>query len=279
MLCNSNIRKGVLFAVMSLLFFTACKQQPNDNPLSDGDDNGGYASDLSRIEWATDDIISIADAAGTFYFMGNRFLADCASIATDTMANPHTLVVRFGDNDCICKDGRKRRGSIIIKYNGHYSDTSMVHTITFTDYFVNGNQVTGDIQLVRVDTTITNNSYYKVVVNDSMNISQKPLNSQMVAWRGNLVRRWVTGFETGDRGDDVFSISGNATLTRANGHAYGASISAPLQVALGCDYVRAGVVNITGYKGGRRLDYGSGDCDPSAKLFIGVNSYDLVLTR
>lgn len=286
MLFNSNFRKGVFFTVIALFLFTACKQQPNDAALDNSDDNGGVVSDLSRIEWANEDAISIADAAGTFYngaFMRSsertNYVGDCATVATDTLHDPHTLVVRFGDTDCVCLDGRKRKGSIIVHYSGRYSDTAKVHTITFDNYFVNDNQLSGDIQLVRVDTTITGNSYYKVVVNDTLNMRQMPLNSSVISWRGNLVRKWVTGFASGNRGDDAFSVSGNATLTRPNGHAYSVAISAPFQVVLNCDYVEAGVANITGYKGARRIDYGSGGCDINAMLYIGVNSYPQTLTK
>ncbi len=281
---NSNLRKGALFmAVSALLFTAACKQAGPDN-LKDGDDNGGYASDISRVEWVNNDVISIVDAAGTVYngaYMRTTgtTLSGCATVGTDTVVSPHKLIIRFGDVNCVCQDGRKRRGSIIVTYDGQYFDTNAVHTITYDRYFVNDNELTGSVKTVRIDTTITGNWFYQVTVNDSLNMSQDPLQSQYVVWTGNLVRKWIGGATTGDRNDDVFSISGAATLTRANGHIFSCAISTPLQFAVNCDYAESGVVNVNGYNGTRRLDYGTGTCDAAAKLYIDVNSFPLTIVK
>lgn len=252
--------------------------------LTDADDKGGYASDASRIELANNDAISIADVAGTFY--NAAYLSSpsglglsSTTVGTDTLSTPHTLTIRFGNNDQVCLDGRKRRGTIIVTYNSQYAKANEVHTITFDNYFLNGNQITGSIQTTRIDTTISGKWYYNVLVNDSMNMSQDPLQSQYVIWTGNLVRKWVTGFGTNDRNDDAFSISGAATLTRPNGHIFSCGISTPLQFAIGCDFAESGVINVTGYSGARILNYGDGTCDPLAQLNIGVNVHQLTLTR
>ena len=278
--CKLNYVKGAFFTVISMLLFSACHPDTSSN-LANGDDNGGYASDASRIEWANNDIISIADAAGFTYngaYMRTTYDGVCARVATDTNSTPHTLTIRFGNTDCVCLDGKKRRGTIIVTYNGLYADSGQLHTISFDNYFINDNQMSGTIKTSRVDTTITGNWYYNVYVNDSMNISQDPRNSQIVGWSGTLVRKWVTGFASGTRIDDVFSISGFATLTRPNGHIFNFAIATPLQAALACDYMQSGVVNVNGYTGSHRLDYGSGGCDAGATVYIGVNGYPVTLT-
>lgn len=278
--CSSILKKAT-FAVSIFFLFAGCSQK-QDNALSNSDDNGGYASDASRLQWATDDVISMADVAGFFYNGANMrtaFNGICATVATDTINNPHTLIIRFGDSTIVCTDGRSRRGSIIIQYTGRYADTATAHTITFNNYFVNNNQLSGTIQTVRVDTTVTGMWYYQVIVNDSINTSQDPLHSQISVWKGNLVRRWMAGAATGDRNDDVFSISGSVVLTRPNGHIYSFGISAPLQTAIACDFIEAGKANVNGSAGSRTLDYGSGSCDPNANVYIGPNIYPVVLAK
>jgi hypothetical protein len=284
--CNSKFRNGAFFMAISMLLLTACHQQ-QDNPSLNSDDNGGYASDASRIEWATDDVISIADAAGTTNngaFMRTThttYIGDCANVAVDTISDPviHTLSIYFGDTDCVCLDGRKRKGSIFISFSGRYTDAAQLHTITFYNYYVNDNQLSGTLTTMRVDTTVTGDWYYKVQVNDTLNVSQYPLNSQMTAWEGNLERKWVSGFTTGDRGDDVFSISGGATLVRPNGNVFSCAIATPLQVALNCNFVESGVIDVSSVAGARRLDYGSGTCDQNANLYIGVTSYAIGIVQ
>ena len=280
---NPILKKGVLFIVFSFFLFTACKKTES-NPLSDDDDNGGYATDLSRIEWMSNDAISIADAAGDYYngsyMKGTNTFGACATVSTDTLSNPHVLIVRFGNTNCQCLDGRNRRGTILISYTGDYSDSNKSHTITYQDYFVNDIQLTGNTKVIRVDTTVVGNWYYKVKVDDTM--INTP--NQYITWKGTLVRKWIAGYSTGDRNDNVFSISGSATLTRANGHFFACDIETPLQFALNCDYAESGVVNVAGYNGEARiLNYGLGStnapgtCDNAAQLNIGVHVYQIGL--
>jgi len=263
---------------MCTLLFTSCVREKK-SVLTDVDDNGGYASDLSRIELYNDDAISIADAAGFNYNRDFIGAEGCATVAVDTLLDPvnRTLIIRF--NNCNGSDGRARKGAIIVKYTGKYADSGKVKTISFDNYWVNGTQMTGTIKYIRVDTTIVGNWYYKITVNDSLNMSQDPLKSQWVVWKGALVRKWVTGYTTLTRQDDVFSISGDGTLTRPNLHQFTCNIGTPLQFAIDCDYCESGVVNVSAYTGMRVLSYGLGDCDNLAQLNIGQQPYSLRMTK
>src|SRR4051812_3552251 len=131
MLCKLSLRNFALLIVVPMFVFSGCKRV-SDGDLTDGDDNGGYASDASRIEWVNNDVISIADAAGLLY--NATYISSCATVATDTIsAGNHVLIIRFGTggvggvttaaDDCIGIDGRKRRGTIIVSYTGHYFDS------------------------------------------------------------------------------------------------------------------------------------------------------------
>ena len=278
----SSLKKAGLFAAALALTLTACKPASDKTGVSGDDGGSGYASDLSRIELVSNDVISLADAAGYLYngayMKGTTGI--CATVGTDTLSSPHQLTIRFGDKDVTCLDGRTRRGTIIIKYSGEYTDTADMHVITFDNYYVNGNQFSGSIKATRVDTTeVGGYWYYKLAINDSLNMSPDPLKSQYIVWSANLVRRWIVGQSTNDRSDDVFSVSGNGNITRANGHVYAINIAVPLQFALNCDFAEAGVANVTSYLGTRILSYGSGSCDPYAQLSIGVNTYQLTMVK
>ncbi len=281
--CNSIFRKGAFFIIGTMLFLGACKSN-SSTTLSNVDDNGGYASDASRIEWASNDVISIADIAGLYYNGSNlrtthTTLGTSATVATDTLSSPHTLIIRFDSTKCL--DNRYRSGAIIISYDGEYTDSGKVHTITFDHYYVNGNQLGGTLKTIRIDTTVTGDWYYKVSVNETMNMNQTPLQSQIITWQGGLVRKWVQGFDThSDRSDDAFSISGSATLTRANGHVFSFDISTPLQFAMSCDFAESGVANVSGTISPIRiLNYGAGNCDPTAQVSIGATVYGVTMIQ
>lgn len=269
--------------VLAIFAIGGCKKT-DSNPLTDADDDGGYASDASRIEWMSNDAISIADAAGTFYngvyMKTTNTFGTCAIVAVDSVSTPHTLTIRFGDVNCMCLDGKNRRGSIIVSYNGSYADSNKIHTISYDNYYVNDIRLSGTTKVTRVDTTVVGNWYYRVLVDDTM--TTKP--NTYVTWKGALTRKWISGYNTGDRSDDAFSISGNTTLVRPNGHLFTFDIQTPLKFALNCDYAESGVVNVTGFNGDTRvLNYALGNngtpgsCDNAAQLNIGVHVYQLKL--
>jgi len=274
--------KAAFFVVISMLLLSACTPT-STNDLSNDDDKSGYPSDLSRIEWANNDIISMVDEAGSLYngsFLRTTGPGTAGHVGYDTDHVVHTLNIQFGDKDVVCLDGRKRRGTINVTFFNHYKDTAQVHAITFDNYFIDGNQVTGTIKTIRVDTTLLGNWFYTVLASDTMNISQDPLKSMLVAWNGTLVRRWIGGANTNDRNDDVFSISGSATLTRPNGHSFTCDISAPLQFNINWNYAVSGVVDVTGYLSPMRvLNYGQGNPDAVAQLNIGTNVYTITLIK
>ncbi len=280
---DQMIKKGALLIAFSCLIFSGC-QKGDSNVLTDADDNGGYAHDVSKLEWLSNDAISLADAAGNYYnavYMRttdtlNTF-GSCATVATDTLGAQKTLIIRFGNQNCECLDGRNRRGTILIQYSGHYNDSNSTHTITFQDYYVNDEQFAGTIKATRVDTTVTGRWYYNITADESLITTP----NQIVTWKGSLVRKFIAGYTTGRRDDDVFSISGGATLTRANGHIFTFDLQTPLQFALNCDYCEAGVANVTGYNGARQLDYSVsssttiGGCDNVGKLTINGHIYTI----
>jgi hypothetical protein len=283
MYCTSIISKFTFLIATSFLLLTAsCKRGiTDDNYLANDDDRIGYASDGSRIEFANNDVISLADQAGILYNAEyiRKATSKCATVAVDTINTPHTLIIRFGDVNCECADGRMRRGSIIVSYNGRYLDNNQLHTITYNNYYINDNRMTGWVKMTRIDTTVVGDWFYRVQVNDSLNMSPDPLQSKFIVWSANLMRKWVGGDLTNDRSDDYFSVSGSGTLTRPNGHVFNFNIGTPLQFATACDFAQSGVVNVNGFDGSRVLNYGTGTCDNAAQLNIGVHVYQLTLTK
>jgi len=282
-----------LFFALTVFLFAGCKKGTS-NLLTDSDDNGGYASDLSRIELYTDDAISLCDVAGT-YFNGQYMrtttdsanpFGSCATVSYDTTSGPNNvLIIRFGSTPCVCLDGRTRSGDIVVTYSGEYSDSLQTHTITFNNYFINGIQLTGTILTTRIDTTVVGNWYYQVNVLDTLvSPTSSSTPNGYTIWNATLVRQWITGFTTASRADDIFSISGWGMLYRADFHNYEMAIATPLQVAMGCNFIESGVVNVSGYDGNRILNYGNGTCDNQAQLNITdttngtVHVYQLTLT-
>jgi hypothetical protein len=265
------------FATLTAFTFTACNRLKND----DAEDTG-YAADHATIEKNFADVQSIADEAGesgslsTYRTAGGPYmLGQCANVTHDTVSTPHKITVDFGTTNCLCKDGVYRRGQIIITYTGRYRDLGHTHTISFNNYFVNDNQLTGTKTVTYNTTDVAGNPIYDITIDGHVILANS---TDTISSSSTRTRTWIAGFNTPNRADDVYEISGGGTITRANGKTFSIQVTTPLQVALACRWIQSGVVTITPQGGtARTLDYGSGTCDAQATLTVNGKTHSITL--
>ncbi len=268
-----------LLTVAIFIFMASCHRKAKDT-LTNTDDNGGYASDNVKMEQNSSDVVSMADiAAATNSGSGLRTsgttIGGCATVTNDSVGAIHTLTIDFGTSNCTCLDGKNRRGKIIVTYTGRYKDAGSTHTITYNNYFVNDNQLSGLKTVTNMGTNTSGQVYYTVTVNDTLNLGAG--NGQIV-WAGSRTRTWLSGYDTHVWSDDSYEISGTTTLTRANGNMFTMNIITPLKVAYGCAWIKSGKATVTRPSGvTATLDYGDGNCDNEAQLTIGTHTYNITL--
>lgn len=269
---------GTMAAIAAVLMFTACKRDKiKDN--TDSTEDTQYAEDQARMDQAFDDAGNIADEAGTMgnvALKGAVALGGCATVTRDTVSVPHTITIDFGTTNCTCLDGRVRRGQIIVSYNGKYKDSGYVHTISFNSYYVNDNRVLGTKTVQNMGHNSSGHSYYNITINGMM---IRNATGDTASHTSNRVRTWITGENTPQRSDDSYSITGNGTLTKANGKSFSMSITSPLIVAINCKWIKQGTISITpqGASSARLLDFGSGNCDDQATITVGAHSKTITL--
>ena len=275
------IKMSVLSIAIAALTITACKH--NDSSPMTTDDNGGYAADQAKMESNNSDVISIADAAAKTGGAANLRTSSttaggCATVYDSVAAGDSFLVINFGNTDCTCDDYKIRRGEIIVQYDGRYKDSASERTITFNNYFVNDNQLSGKKIVQNMGANTSGQVYYNVTVNDTLNLGA---GNGEITWSGNRTRTWLAGYNTASWLDDEYLIGGTTTLVRANGHSFTFAIDASdqLQVATSCPYIEAGIVTITGstLSSARTLNYGSGTCDDMATVTLDGHVYNITL--
>lgn len=276
--------KFILTSAMLMLggavILFSCKKDRTNN---DGDD-GNYAGDQARLEQTFDDVQDIAEEAAINGSISNfkttqgpTILNGCATVTRDTISVPHTVTIDFGPTNCLCNDGRNRRGQILVSYNGHYRDSGSVHTITFNNYYVNDNQVTGTKTVTNMGHNASGQSYFTVNVNGAVILANNAGTHSCTSAR---TRTWIAGEGTAIRADDIFEITGTASVTRANNKSFTINITTPLRKALNCNWIEQGVVQITPTAQSaqaRTLDYGNGNCDNQATITVGNNSHTITL--
>ncbi|MCW3121743.1 MAG: hypothetical protein JWQ38_1235 [Flavipsychrobacter sp.] len=278
------LKNGAVIIAASLLTLTACNRKDKSSSttttpaLTNTDDNGGYASDAAKLESNNNDVISIVDIAAAGNTSTLRTTSGFPVATNDTTATPHLLTVDFGPSNHLCADGKYRKGKILVSYMGRYKDNGSMHTITYSNYYVNDVQRTGSKTVTNKGANTSGNVWYEVTVNDTLIFAP----DSMISWTGNRTRTWLTGYSTATRSDDSYEIGGTTALTRANGHVFTHTITTPLKVEVSCNYIESGVVTVTGSSlsgGSRTIDYGfgTGGCDDQAQVTIGTRTYTITL--
>lgn len=263
---------GTAVAVCGVLFFAACKKS-----TTSAAEDVGYSQDQAQLEKTSDDVQTMSDEAyqsttGNLadYRTQATTLGGCATITKDTVNG--IITINFGTTDCLCRDGNYRRGEVIVHYTGRYMDAGSVHSITFNNYFVNDNQVTGSKTVTNMGTNSQGQTYFDISVNDSIILAN---NSGTISRTGTRVRTI-----TSSSAPIQYSITGSGTLTRANGAVISHTITSPLIITQGCAWIEQGVVDFTLANNKTAiLNYGNGTCDAEATVTYNGHTYNVTLRR
>jgi hypothetical protein len=270
-----KLLKGVfLFVLVSVClvaatYFVACHKVNMPEDI-------GYTNEQAVSEKSFNDASTIADQAANSASSGamnyrttQATIGGCATITKDSAfvggVMTYTVTTDFGPTDCLCKDGRYRRGAIIVVHSGKYYDSGAVHTITFNNFYQNDNKITGTKTVTNLGHNTLGQPYFSVVVDGQVALANG--GTMSVNW--NRIRTWTEGYNTvSDPTDDMYSISGSGKLTRVNGNVVQVNIpdSTPLTVAYGCRYIESGTIYFICPDGKTRsLNYGNSPaCDPEA---------------
>lgn len=197
---------------------------------------------------------------------GNGILGPCATKTIDTISVPHTLTIDFGTVNCLCNDGKYRRGQIIISFQGHYKDSASYHTTTFNNFYVNNNHVMGTRTRLNNGTNAAGHWNITTTVNGTIVFA---LSGDTLTWSATHNKEWLQGYWSPSIWNDIFLVTGNASGVKPNGATYTKTILTPLKRVMPCHYFVSGTVQmVQSNKPTRLLDYGNGGCNPWATLTV-----------
>jgi len=264
--------------------FYACKKD------SKADSDTTSAQDNSYSEGTYNDVNTMVDASATtgtstsFRMATNNDGArlegpfgGCGTVTVDTTSATRTITINFGTANCLCLDGRYRRGKVIATWTGtRYRDSGTVINITFDGYYVDDNQIKGTHKTTNMGRNTAGHLVYKVEVAGQI---VKANNGGTITWNSTRQREWLEGAATPlNPLDDVYSITGSASGTTAAGESYTINITQALIRKLTCQWFESGKVDITpSGKATRTLDYGSTGCDANATVTISGVTFPIVL--
>lgn len=266
----------MLFAV------SACKKE---TPKPEGDNDTSTAIENAMADAAFNDVTNIADEGYTGSVSSYKgsfppvFLSNCASVSFDTVSNPKSFTIDFGNTNCLCNDVNYRRGKIIVTYQGFYRDSGSTHTISFDNYYVNNNKIEGSKTVTNKGRNSNGNLSYDIVVNGTITWDAAYFGSVCSSsYTANRTREWSEGESTLLWTDDVYLISGTQSGVTHTGATYTAATVSPLKKEIGYRHITDGTLAFTPQgKFTRYINYGypNGDWDNLAQVTI--NGYTYVI--
>lgn len=267
-------------ALLLTISLIGCKK---DSKKDTGDSSLESAENNSLAETHFNDVTTFVDVAAyngsnmTFRTADEQsLLTGCVTVTVDTLSSPRTITIDFGATNCLCIDGRNRRGKIIATYNGKYKDSGTVIGISLDNYFVNDNQIKGTKTITNKGKNGQGNLIYEVAVNGQV---VKANNKGTITWISTRQREWMAGAGTPlNILDDVYGITGSANGTNASGNAYAITITQALVRKMNCKWFESGILTLVpeGLPA-VTLNYGNTGCNANAVVTINNNNYDILL--
>lgn len=275
-----NIKLLLALAAALLILATAC--QKSDVEKQDNAVNELEMKQEVDAEVLFDEVFEISNEGFRLAQIGfkdgqnyRRRIGDCATITIDTTQMPHVMTIDFGEENCLCPDGKYRRGVIIVTFNGRFYQPGTVITHTFDNFHVNDNHIQG----IKVRENLGPNGegfpQFSAEVDGSITLAS---DGTVISRQAQHLRTWIEGFGTPQWFDDVHLIEGSAITTNSNGFGSTRTIINPLRRELSCHHFVSGTVEIE--RSNRPLailDYGDGICDNIATVTIGDDTFTIRL--
>ena len=195
------------------------------------------------------------------------------TIMVDTLSNPKTVLIDFGNDDCAGYDGRIRKGTLFITYTGRYREAGSIITITPDNYTVNGYLLQGQKTIENLGLNASGQLHYEITVSGTVTA---PDNAWTITYNANRTRTWIEGQSTLTILDDVYEISGGGSGINRNGVAYTSTITYPLRAEVVCPWIVSGRVTVEpeGYAA-RYINFGLGECDSGFTVTVNGQVYQL----
>ena len=280
------------FAILGALTFTSCKKNDsivtvtNDDPSETTATLSTTAED-AESETQYDDVFNITASMNSNQVGENLGLGANVSglfnlgespVTPDTLSRcftitvvpnipgvfPKTVTIDFGTG-CLGRDGKYRSGKIVSIYTNRMVVPGAKVSTTFLNYHVDSFKIEGTH--ITENTSTSNLQGWKVTV-----LNGKITNTNNGKWRQwNSVKSVLQIEGNGTPGfpmDDVYKITGGAEGSNSAGKTWSSLIVEPLIKKFTCRWIVKGTVRITRNNRQALLDYGNGNCDNQAIIYI-----------
>jgi hypothetical protein len=177
---------------------------------------------------------------------------------------PKTVTIDFGTG-CLGRDGKYRKGKIVSIYTNPMVVPGAKVSTTFVGYYVDSFKIEGT-HITENTSTSNMQGWKNKVINGKITNTNT---NRWIMWNSVKDVLQIAGNGTPNFPmDDVYRITGSATGSNSGGHTWASVIVNPLIKKFTCPWIVEGTVRLV--RDGRTalLDYGNGNCDNLAIIYI-----------
>lgn len=260
-----NVQKSITYLSLIGLLFVSC--QSSDDTIEVAESltteealNVVLADDISaEVDDVIEDDAQDYGVSGKSADSNTSTAAHCAVRTVEDTVSGKIVTLDFGTG-CEGRKGKVLAGKISIEYVK--TATGFTKTVSFDGFSVEGNTVEGGKSIVKLTANSNGNPEATFTVDITITLTT----GEIITKKGTKVKEKIAGADTKDRGDDVYSISGNWESVNKDGEVRNATITTNLRREYVCKYVVSGVIEITKDAETFTLDFGDGTCDNIATL-------------
>ena len=183
---NMNKKTFFLVGIFCILLY-ACKDEEIVNTPNQTSTQA--SQDHLFAENIFNDINRVVEDGFNDNGLSKSSCANYKSIATDS-SDADTLIIDFGEVDCLDEYGKLRRGKIIVIYTAPYQDSLTVITTTFNHYHVNStNWVQGSRTITNLGRDAEGHMVFAIAVD--ANITTEIGRIDWISNRNRIWRLWL----------------------------------------------------------------------------------------
>jgi len=257
----------IILSVLALIFIQSCKKQNASSQDSITQDDVQSVMEVDRL---TDELLGVIDTnafddtqkrtqASTLYF------PSCVTKNINILSPTHFIItMEYDENGCQLPNGNTYTGKIIIDRYFDINNKEFSGSVSFDNFYVNGNKMEGESSFTRVLSNQVGlpQSHYEFDFQFTFP------NGDVSKINGEKTRVWSEGFDTPSFDDNAFLITGELDILKRNGVEISLETIQPLKKLVTCPYYVSGTVQIEKDNKEVILDYGNGDCDNEATLIF-----------
>ncbi len=277
--------KLVLVFLMAGVVLSSCNKKNKTYDTSYSKDQAYVENIFNNVSGIADEAYELSSNRTSLELANSYYLSECVNVILDLGSNPYLLTIDFGDTNCMCNDGKYRKGKILVSFTGMYREPGTVITLSLDNYFVNNDEVTGTKVVTNVGLNGQDHMQYDVNVNGKVH---KANNGGTINWISDRIHEWIEGRASYEISDDVYLISGTASgESISNVSEDGATsimnsweiiVTKPLRVALNCKWINSGTLSLNANGWDEAIiEYGSGDCDNEIFVIYNGKTYTVKL--